>query len=406
MSGDPTRVAWTWRHAVCASDLAPTTRHVLLTLSMFMNELGESCHPSTADICRYSGLDKKTVLKHVAAAREAGWIDVSQHGYRGQKWKRHEYAARWPDRDLVAPCQPDDAGEGGGAVPPRFEAEKVVESAPEGGGTEGSKVVEHVHQDKTSPENIPNTSPVERDAREADDRKKIDADGWALLKDWPGFAGMPKEPALIIWRTLTADERAMARRRFPAWLELLRRQKKSHIPAPSTYLRERLFADVQDPAEAPPPPAVAAPFGKLWGAVRMADLVKGPGSIPPAHGFVATLIAQGGDLGERERLAHQARHGWPMLKRMDEAAANRRGWTVHPDDMVLERIAETFEQVRVGSDRWTAWQALFEARGWPWLPDPGRQEWVYFPAGGPERLSEFEAAIRGEDDAGGREAAE
>jgi hypothetical protein len=138
----------------------------------------------------------------------------------------------------------------------------------------------------------------------------------------------------------------------------------------------------------------------------MADLVRGPGSIPPAHGFVATLIAQGGEQGERERLAHQARHGWPRLKRMDEAAASRRGWTVHPDEMALERVAEAFEQVRVGSDRWSAWQAQFEARGWPWLPDPGRQEWVYFPAGGPERLSEFEAAIRGEDDAGGREAAE
>ena len=69
-------------------------------------------------------------------------------------------------------------------------------------------------------------------------------------------------------------------------------------------------------------------------------------------------------------------------------------------------LGEAMEQVRVGSERWDAWQRLHAARGWPWLPDPGDQQWVYFPAGGPERLGEFEAAVRGEDDAGGREAAE
>src|SRR5690606_29974766 len=142
MTAGPTSAAWSWRHAFAQSDLPATTKHVLHTLGMFMNELGEGCYPSVADICRYSRLDKKTVLKHLAAAREAGWIAVSQHGYRGQRWKRQEYAARWPERDLVAACPPDDGEEGGGAVPPPSGAPKVVESVPEGGGIEGSKVVE------------------------------------------------------------------------------------------------------------------------------------------------------------------------------------------------------------------------------------------------------------------------
>lgn len=238
--------------------------------------------------------------------------------------------------------------------------------------------------------------PVERDARasEQEDPKKVEAEGWALLKNWPGFDGMPKEPALAIWRTLSAEERTAAFRRFLPWLELLRRQKKSHIPAPSTYLRERLFEAVADPADAPPPPQVAAPFGKLWGVLRTAALVVGPGPLPRPSGFIAQLIEQGGEAGERERLRHRATHGWPVVKRMDEQAANRRGWTVRPEDAVLERLAEAFEAVRVGSDVWTGWHALFEARGWPWLPDPGRQDWVYFPAGGPEGMSEFEAAVR------------
>src|SRR5690606_1204118 len=131
--------AWSWRHAFSQSALPATTKHVLHTLGMFMNELGEGCFPSVADICRYSGLDKKTVLKHLVTAREAGWIVISQHGYRGQRWKRQEYVARWPERDLVAPCPPDDECEGGGAVPPPSSASKVVESVPQGGGIEGKK---------------------------------------------------------------------------------------------------------------------------------------------------------------------------------------------------------------------------------------------------------------------------
>ncbi|MBX3751919.1 MAG: helix-turn-helix domain-containing protein, partial [Opitutaceae bacterium] len=160
MSGESSR-AWSWRHAFASSDLPATTKAVLHTLGMFMNELGEGCYPSVSDICRYSGLDKKTVLKHLACARDAGWIAIGQHGYRGQKWKRQEYAARWPARDLVASCPPDDAEKGGGTDTPP--SEKAVELVPEGGGIEGSKVVEQVHQDKTSPDTTPVNSP---DARE------------------------------------------------------------------------------------------------------------------------------------------------------------------------------------------------------------------------------------------------
>jgi hypothetical protein len=161
---NPSR-AWSWRHAFASSDLPATTKHVLHTVGMFMNELGEGCYPSVADICRYSGLDKKTVLKHLAAAREAGWLAVSQHGFRGQKWKRNEYAARWPERDLVAPTPPACEPKGGGLAPPPSQGPKVVELAPEGGGIEGPKVVEEVHQDKTSPVTPPETSP-DRRARE------------------------------------------------------------------------------------------------------------------------------------------------------------------------------------------------------------------------------------------------
>ncbi len=36
--------SWTWRHGILKSDLPATTRHVLLTISCHMNDLGEGAY--------------------------------------------------------------------------------------------------------------------------------------------------------------------------------------------------------------------------------------------------------------------------------------------------------------------------------------------------------------------------
>lgn len=395
--------AWSWRHAFASSDLPPTTKHVLHTLGMFMNELGEGCYPSVADICRYSGLDKKTVLKHLAAARDAGWISVSQHGYRGQKWKRNEYAARWPERDLTAPAAPEDGAEGGGAAPPPSEGPKAVESVPEGGGTEGPKVVEQVHQDKTSPVTPPDTSPVEREARasgreattgpagQPDDPKAVERAFWRVVRDWPGFAGMPKEPAKAAWFALAPEDRAEAERKLPAWLALLKAQRKSHVPAPSTYFRERLWADVPELQDEQPTVADAKPFGPLWQAARMKQLLAGPTVVPPPTHIERRLIEEGRITEAELRREKQARSGYPAVNAMHERAAFRQGVTVA---LSLEPLAALMEPVPVDSELFTVWRAEHARRGWPWIPDPGGMRVVYFPRGGPEGLEAFEAAMQ------------
>ncbi|TPJ75817.1 helix-turn-helix domain-containing protein [Mesorhizobium sp. B2-6-3] len=256
-----------------------------------------------------------------------------------------------------------------------------------------------------APKNDPLRTNLRERARD-EDEKKIEAEGWALLKNWPGFDGMPKEPAMRVWRTLDAEERATARRRFLPWLTLLRSQKKSHTPAPSTYLSEKLWEAVQDPADAPAAPVLAAPFGKAWGARRMVVLLSGAGPLPEPKGFSAKLIEQGGEMGRRELLSRQATFGFPEVSRMHQLAADAKGWTLVPEAEPAEAVLTMMAACRVGSDEYRAWKALHDERGWPWLPDPGRQEWVYFPAGGPDRLAEFEQAVRGNHDAGGREAAE
>lgn len=132
-------------------------------------------------------------------------------------------------------------------------------------------------------------------------------------------------------------------------------------------------------------------------------LLTSPADAPPAKGFMATLLAQDDAKGRQARLTRQAMHGWPQVNRMHDAAESRRGITVAP---ALETLAALMEPVPVRGEMWQRWLEEHERRGWPWLPDPGQMPVVYFPVGGPDGLEAFEQAVRGNHDAGGREAAE
>ena len=60
----------------------------------------------------------------------------------------------------------------------------------------------------------------------------------------------------------------------------------------------------------------------------------------------------------------------------------------------LAPLAELSEPVPVGSDLYQEWKAYHELRGWPFVPDPGRQPVVYFPRGGPSALGQFDEAAQ------------
>ncbi|RWP72374.1 helix-turn-helix domain-containing protein [Mesorhizobium sp.] len=233
--------AWSWRHAFASSDLPPTTRLLLHTLGMFMNEFGEDCIPSHADLCRYSGLDKRTVVRHLALAKQAGWIGVSQHGFRGQKWKRNAYSPRWPERDLTATMVPLDQDEGGGTESPRIDEGGGRESPPlsvegggtesspfeKGGGTESPKVGAQSHQDNTSPI----TSPIERGAC-GDEFERA-------LKAWPTGALDSRKDARAAWRKLLPSERAKALEEIPRFVSANRSAGRKMICGFVAYLAEK-----------------------------------------------------------------------------------------------------------------------------------------------------------------------
>lgn len=206
----------------------------------------------------------------------------------------------------------------------------------------------------------------------------IDKAFWALAKDWPGFAGMPKEPARRAWHLLTADERREAVDRFPRWLELLKAQKKSHVPAPSTYFGEKLWLAVPSAEEASKPANVPAPpYGKLWNSTRIADLLLPPtGVVAGPTGFEQAQISAGKTTLADVMAEKRMRSGWPTVNLMHERARDRQGWLC---PRVLDEAAHGFEQVHRDSERMDAWRREHKRRGWPFF-DGRLPDWIYFPA--------------------------
>lgn len=373
---------WAFDQPELHRDMKPSEWAVLMVLADCHNPVN-GCFPSQEYICAKTNLGERAVRDQLCRLRERGLIDwdsARENGRRGA----NRYVLGFESGFQPA----DSAGSSTGEI----EQGQPADS------------------DSFNRQNLPPNlvrEPVKEPERERgrEDGKKIDADGWALLKDWPGFAGMPKEPALRVWRSLSADDRAEAARLFPHWLALLKAQRKSHVPAPSTYFGQRLWEDVPEPQAEPEKPAYAPAFGPVWGAIRMADLVTGPKAATPLKAWEVRAVEEGTIDRVRTERENRRRGGWPKVNAMD-AAAETRGVGVtapKPDEVALGAL---MEPVPVGSPLLAEWRAEFERQGWPWLPDPGRMPVIYFPAGGPDGLADFEKAVRGGHDGSGRQAAE
>ena len=88
---------FSWRSAIAESDLAPTTRHVALALSIYMNERGGSAHPGPALLAKDTGLHISTVKEKLAELEERGWlVCISRGGLKGERRIANEYEAAVP----------------------------------------------------------------------------------------------------------------------------------------------------------------------------------------------------------------------------------------------------------------------------------------------------------------------
>jgi len=96
-----------WRKMIASeSGPQPTTRHILLTLSIHMNEAGGSCYPSIRTLAGETGLSTRTICTHLEAAERGGWISRrmrqpgNEGGRSGQGWRRHQYSLSFPEKVL------------------------------------------------------------------------------------------------------------------------------------------------------------------------------------------------------------------------------------------------------------------------------------------------------------------
>jgi hypothetical protein len=241
---------FTWRELV-ASDrgpASPTRRHVLITLSLNMNQGGGSCYPSTARLAEMTGLSERSVCSHLEAAEAEGWIRRGRHG-SGRGWKLTAYQAAIPDT-LNEVQHVRAAGTETGSARQRSEGAEphARGTEPHARGTEpdDTEVLKEVQS--ISSYNSPRISPRISDV---DDR----FDGfWSVYP--PRAGGNPKRRAQHAWNARLkegADPQAIiaGARRYRQYLEATHSDGTQYVMQAATFVGpERHW---EEPWTPPPP---------------------------------------------------------------------------------------------------------------------------------------------------------
>jgi Helix-turn-helix domain len=102
-----------WRGAIASSDLPAPARHVALTLSLHMNERGGSAFPSVGTLAGETGLNERTVQRHLVNLVEAGWLIVEERHRENGSQTSNDYTAAVPPGGVA-----EDHQGGGTESPP------------------------------------------------------------------------------------------------------------------------------------------------------------------------------------------------------------------------------------------------------------------------------------------------
>lgn len=132
MSDGVVEGAWSWRRAVIASNLPPTTKHILLTLSCHVPEIGDAAWPSVATLADETGLHPDTVRDHLKSV-VGSWLARRERHEDSGRQTSNSWVLTMPRKDagtgVVDPTSPpENRGEGGSWTPPRG---GVVDPTPE-----------------------------------------------------------------------------------------------------------------------------------------------------------------------------------------------------------------------------------------------------------------------------------
>jgi hypothetical protein len=224
--------------------------------------------------------------------------------------------------------------------------------------------------------------PDDGKGKSSDDQNRIKREFQALVNNWPGFRGLSLASAWREYLSMTLDDRSLAARKKDQWLRLLKSQGKDHVPAPSTYFRERLWEAVPDLQDvAAESRKSAAPFGKAWMHHVLTLLNQPAEEPPPPTAFLRKIIEDGGEMGRRAIRDRKAAFGWPKVNRLFEIAKDGQGCSV----AVCEtRDLPEMEAIEKNSRAFDDWRVAFFEAGLPWMTVPDAVQFVWMPKGGPD----------------------
>ena len=377
---------WAFDQPELHRDMKPSEWAVLMVLADCHNPVN-GCFPSQDYICSKTNLAERAVRDQLSRLRERGLIDwdaARENGKRGA----NRYSLAFEPGFLPAKSAGSSTGENGQEQPAKSDSFNRQNLPP----NLVREPVKEPERERTQADGDDTTEAPEGHS------KRAERLFYAAFKSWDRFDVSPKQPMLAAWVRLTWPQMEAAADAVPRFLAKCRADGVKQACAVSTYLdlAERMWERFPPEPVKPEGPIAAAPFGKLWQAARFKQFVTGPKAALPALTAVQLRWIEAGTVDEAQlRLERQAASGWPAVNAMHDRAANHgKGVEV---SATLKPLAEGMEAVKVGTDLWRDWQAEHARRGWPWLPDPGRLEWVWFPAGGPGGLADFERAVRGLD---------
>lgn len=367
---------------------------VLLKLIDACEDDGSRIFPAIATVARAAQCSDRQVQREIRAFLDIGLLSLVRAGGQGRR-STNEYAL---DLDVLSAISKAgwDAYAASRGLTPKGDTQSPLDDDAKGDTGDPDRVTPETPKgDNGSPPTPldPSLDPsIERERGREDDleekpeglTKRAEALFFRSFTVWDRFAVSPKAPMLDAWGKLTWTQMTAAADAVPRFLAAKKAAGMRHAPAISTYLdlAERLWEGFPPPEKPHLPSDFAPPFGPVWSGWCIGRFVQGvenpDGTTDAERWPLVDALYRKARLGQGHRFSER----WHSLKPMMEA-------------------------VPVNSPCFEDWRLEYERRAWPWIPDPGSQPVVYFPAGGPGALSEFEAAVRGtRDDAGGREAAE
>lgn len=361
--------------------LKPRDLQVLCVLGRHTDDLGW-CRRSQVKMAEEMGCARSTVFEAVERLVKAGYLEKheqeevsgrdSAHWYRVILDPVHPNLAAVKPVDETAdsipeiPCRP--AGTPAGISAPPAGPEPAPPAGPGPAPINDTSL--------TTPSN------AEKERGRENDQKAVERWVKKTHPGWPSYISDSVPKAQSAAMGLTEAERDTAADRMSDYIASAKVGGRTVICTFAVYLSEKRWEKLPPKVERPSPAEdYAPPFGPVWSAWIVGRFILGPEN--------ADAIA----MADR----------WPNVMALYGHARFGRG---HRFAERWHALKPVMVPVPVGTSLWMQWKDFYARQGWPWLPDPGDQRVAYFPAGGPDGLADFEQAMRGGNDAGGREAAE